>query len=137
MPAKPTNQPAVYLLHFTAPISANHTTQHYLGWAEDWPTRILQHRAGKSDAARLCQVAKERGIDFMVARIWPDGDRTLERKLKNRKEAPSLCPICRRRRHHHDQLPLLPSLEDEIDFYYYPVQKRGQQIIAVQAGCTR
>jgi hypothetical protein len=45
---------------------------------------------------RYCghQVAKERGIGFQIVRIWP-GDRTLECQLKNQKNAPKLCPICR------------------------------------------
>ena len=60
---------AVYLLHFTAPISPKHTCQHYIGYADHWPTRIIEQRAGSANAARLCQVARERGIDFQVARI--------------------------------------------------------------------
>lgn len=108
---------AVYLLHFSHPISPNHTCQHYLGYAADWPTRIAEQRAGGSTAARLCQVAKERGIDFVVARIWADGDRTLERRLKNRKDAPSLCPLCRQK-HSGNQLSLFPGLADEINFYH-------------------
>jgi hypothetical protein len=35
------------------------------------------------------------GIGFEVARTW-DGDRRLERRLKNQRNAPArLCPICR------------------------------------------
>jgi predicted GIY-YIG superfamily endonuclease len=82
----------VYLLHFERPISDSHTTQHYLGFAKSVDNRISQHRAG--DGARLCQVAKQRGISFSVARVWQDGDRALERRLKNRKNSPRICPIC-------------------------------------------
>jgi predicted GIY-YIG superfamily endonuclease len=81
----------VYLLHFQSPISPSHTTQHYIGWAEDLESRITAHRNGRG--ARLCQVAKERGISFTVVRTW-QGDRKLERQLKNRKNAPRLCPVC-------------------------------------------
>ena len=35
------------------------------------------------------------GIRFRVARLW-HGDRGLERRLKDRKDAPQLCPICGR-----------------------------------------
>lgn len=95
----------VYLLHFSHPIAANHTCRHYIGVADDLGARIAQHRAGTG--ARLTQVAKERGIGFVVARIWEDGDRTLERRLKDRHEGPRLCPICNRA--HDDQLDLFTS----------------------------
>jgi predicted GIY-YIG superfamily endonuclease len=83
----------VYLLHFDRPISERHTTQHYLGFTEDIEERLREHRAGHG--ARLTQVANERGIGYIVVRVWEDGDRTFERKLKNRKNAPCLCPKCR------------------------------------------
>jgi len=57
---------AVYLLHFSAPISPAHTCQHYLGYAEDVDRRIAEHRAGTG--ARLTEVAKQRGITFEVVR---------------------------------------------------------------------
>jgi hypothetical protein len=34
------------------------------------------------------------GITWKVARVWNDGDRALERRLKRRKSGPRLCPIC-------------------------------------------
>lgn len=85
----------VYLLHFDRPISPLHTCQHYLGFAHDLYQRLQQHRAGTG--ARLCAVAKERrvpyGRGFDVVAVW-QGDRTLERQLKNRKNAPCLCYKC-------------------------------------------
>ncbi|NJP11675.1 MAG: GIY-YIG nuclease family protein [Leptolyngbyaceae cyanobacterium RU_5_1] len=83
---------AVYLLHFDRLISPNHTTQHYLGFAENLENRISQHRNGSG--SRLCAVAKERGIGFVLARTW-EGDRQTERQLKRQKGSPRLCPICR------------------------------------------
>jgi len=82
---------AVYLLHFDSKI-ANHA-QHYIGYAEDVDTRVAEHRS--NPGARLMQVAKERGIGFEVVRVWPDGDRNFERRLKNQKHAWRHCPICR------------------------------------------
>jgi putative endonuclease len=123
---------AVYLLHFTAPISPRHTCQHYIGWAESWPERIAIQRAGSGDAARLCQVAKERGIDFIVARIWEDGDRTLERTLKNRHNARRLCPVCR------GEMEMLP----DVNFYHAVGAKRhlaqefAQKSHSVQTVCA-
>src|SRR5262245_58731859 len=86
----------VYLLHFHQPIApGKHTCQHYLGSAEDLQERLAQHRTGTG--ARLCQVAIERGIGWELARVWQapaQEGRKLERKLKNRKSGPKLCPIC-------------------------------------------
>ena len=81
----------VYLLHFDRPISDAHTCQHYLGFCLDLRRRISEHR--NHPDARLLQVAKERGIGFTVVRTWP-GDRKEERRLKNGKNGPKLCPIC-------------------------------------------
>ncbi len=81
---------AVYLLHFETRL---HHAGHYLGYAKDVQARIAEHASGHG--ARLTQVIAEKGITFTVARIWPRGSRKLERQLKNQKNAPRLCPICR------------------------------------------
>lgn len=82
----------VYLLHFERPISPNHTAQHYVGTAKMLACRLDMHKVRPD--ARLLQVAKERGIGFALARTWRGG-RIEERKIKNRKEGPRLCPICK------------------------------------------
>lgn len=79
----------VYLLHFDRRFKH---AGHYLGYAEDLDRRLASHRAG--NGARLLQVVAQAGIGFTLARTW-DGNRALERRLKNRKEAPRLCPLCR------------------------------------------
>lgn len=100
---------AVYLLHFVEPISKKHTTQHYLGYGSDVDVRIQQQRRGKKNiAANLCHVAKRRRIRFVVAKLWIDGDRKLERQLKNKKNHRKLCPICN---------GTIPSLDQDINFY--------------------
>jgi predicted GIY-YIG superfamily endonuclease len=83
---------SVYLLHFEKPISDRHTCQHYLGYADDVTARVNAHRTNRG--ARLTAVANERGITYTVVKIWPDGDRTFERKLKNQKNSRQFCPIC-------------------------------------------
>lgn len=98
----------VYLLHFDRPISDRHTAQHYIGWAYHLGSRANQHLAGRG--ARLTQIAKERGIGFVIAAAWP-GDRHYERRLKNRKNAPKLCPICRKA---HDLNQLTMELEEDL-----------------------
>lgn len=87
----------VYLLHFERPISEAHTAQHYMGFTDDLGRRLDAHRKG--NGARLVEVATKRGISFEVARTW-EGDRKLERRLKNRKAGPRLCPICQRESKH-------------------------------------
>jgi predicted GIY-YIG superfamily endonuclease len=79
----------VYLLHFDRPY--RHAA-HYLGIASDLEARIAAHRAGRG--ARLIEVITAAGIGFVIARTW-NGGRDLERRLKNRKNSPQLCPICR------------------------------------------
>lgn len=95
----------VYLLHFEQQIApGRHTCQHYIGYADNLPTRLQEHATGRG--ARLTQVARERGIGWRVARVWP-GNRTLERRLKNRKDAPHLCPLCGQPSpvHYADEIP--------------------------------
>jgi putative endonuclease len=79
----------IYLLHFE---TAHEHAQHYLGWALDHEERVKRHKAG--NGARLPQVFAEKGIRFVVARLW-QGTRFLERKLKNRHNHRRLCPVCR------------------------------------------
>jgi predicted GIY-YIG superfamily endonuclease len=101
---------AVYLLHFERPISEHHTTQHYIGLAYHLSSRMQQHLTGRG--ARLTQVAKERGIGFVIAAIFP-GDRNYERLLKRRKMGWRMCPICRQAARTRNQLALdLDPLDD-------------------------
>jgi predicted GIY-YIG superfamily endonuclease len=90
----------VYLIHFKQPYIARtgkqqHQVSHYLGWTIDLPSRLLEHRGGYG--ARLLEVANEAGIEWSVVQTW-SGGRDLERRLKNRKNARCLCPVCREAR---------------------------------------
>jgi len=78
----------IYLLHYDRPL---HHAQHYLGFTDDLDARTARHLNGFG--GRLPAVFSELGISFRIARTW-DGDRKLERKLKNRKNGRKLCPIC-------------------------------------------
>ena len=78
----------IYLLHYDRPL---HHAQHYLGFTDDLDARTARHLNGFG--GRLPPVFSELGISFRIARTW-DGDRKLERKLKNRKNGRKLCPIC-------------------------------------------
>lgn len=79
----------VYLLHFKQPYKH---ARHYVGFAKRLDERLEHHRNGTG--ARLMQVIRDAGIDWQLARTWPQGDRNFERAIKNRKASPRLCPIC-------------------------------------------
>jgi hypothetical protein len=85
---------SVYLLCFVdtagQPARYRHAG-HYLGWAKDVQARLAVQRQGRG--ARLVQVVLAAGLDVVLVRTWP-GTRLLERQLKNRHEAPRLCPRC-------------------------------------------
>ena len=83
----------VYLIHFNEKLSH---AQHYLGSTSDLVARLHRHDAGFG--ARLMEVIKEKGISWQLARVWRKGDFRLERKLKARKNGPTLCPICKANR---------------------------------------
>ncbi len=87
---------AVYLLHFDEPYKH---ARHYLGYADDnkLHARIDEHynaTRGDGKCHRLVVVAKEHGISFTLARVWPGADRKKERSLKGRSST-RYCPICR------------------------------------------
>ena len=81
----------VYLLHFNTPYWH---ARHYLGYAQkNLENRLLQHQNGTG--ARLMQVVNDAGITWKVAKVWPQGDRHLERRLKNWHGSGAFCPICK------------------------------------------
>jgi hypothetical protein len=89
--AKPAG--TVYLIHFDRPY--RHAA-HYLGFVaggeSDVAARLDRHRAG--DGARLMAVVTAAGIGWRLARTWPGYTRRDERKLKCRKGAGRMCPVC-------------------------------------------
>jgi predicted GIY-YIG superfamily endonuclease len=78
----------VYLIHLDKPYKH---ARHHLGWTTDLNSRLDAHREGRG--ARLMEVVKAAGITWQLARTWP-GSRDRERAIKNRHEAPRLCPDC-------------------------------------------
>jgi len=83
----------VYLLHFHRPYRH---AGHYIGWSRFLEKRLRHHERGTG--ARLMAAVSRAGITYTVARTWEGRDRNFERKLKNRKRAADLCPICRENR---------------------------------------
>ena len=81
-------QGTIYLLHFDQPFGH---AKHYTGWAKQLERRLAHHRAGTG--ANLLRHVKAAGIGWTLTRTW-DGDRNLERRLKNMGGASRLCPTC-------------------------------------------
>lgn len=82
----------VYLLCFDKKFKH---ARHYIGFAESeftFENRLRHHKKGRG--SRLMDAVTKAGIDFKVSRTWANGDRNFERKLKNRKNAAKLCPLC-------------------------------------------
>ena len=88
---KETLHGTVYLIHLDAPIAH---ARHYIGWAKWFKERIRHHRNGTG--AKFLAEAVRREINFDVVRTWENTNGNFERKLKNRKKARMLCPICRK-----------------------------------------
>jgi predicted GIY-YIG superfamily endonuclease len=83
----------VYLIHFETKYKHS---GHYLGYvSRRLDKRLQKHKWGLG--ARLLQVLKENGIRWKLVRVWVDGDRVLERKLKQRGGAARICPVCNSR----------------------------------------
>ena len=79
----------VYLIHFEQRF---HHAGHYLGFTKHLWFRIITHRANMG--AKLLRAVNHAGIRWVVVRTWAVDSQELERKLKNLKNSPRLCPIC-------------------------------------------
>lgn len=78
----------VYLIHFEEPYKH---AQHYLGWASNLDGRLRHHRKGTG--GNLMRIVTRAGIAWRVVRTW-DGDRHLERRIKNIGGLARCCPVC-------------------------------------------
>src|SRR3954468_19275781 len=84
----------VYLIHFEEKL---HHAQHYIGFVDkNLNKRIKKHKSNKG--AKLLMAVNNKGIPWEVVRVWEEGDRQLERRLKNCKKSRCFCPVCR---NHH------------------------------------
>lgn len=98
----------IYLIHFDQPIAKGHQARHYLGFSKDIAIRIQAHWSGRG--ANLTKVANERGISYRIVRAWK-GTRNDERRLKNQKNTPRLCPCCNEAPQNPTWLPALSNDE--------------------------
>lgn len=86
----PKKSRTVYLLHLTPPYRH---ARHYLGYTDQLPEeRLKDHLEGRGSP--LIRAAVGIGVEVTLARVWKRKSRTFERELKNKKNAPKLCPIC-------------------------------------------
>jgi predicted GIY-YIG superfamily endonuclease len=82
----------VYLLCFNSKLKH---AKHYIGYTktpDGLEPRMEKHRKGTG--SKLMAAVAKAGIDFVVTRMWPNGDQTFERMLKNKKNSKYLCPNC-------------------------------------------
>jgi len=82
----------VYILHFEEPY---YHARHYVGYTEDTGRRFKEHFNCHSSGSPLIQAALEAGIKITVSRIYFDGGRELERKIKKSHHTHRFCPICK------------------------------------------
>ena len=92
------NPGTVYLLCFSRSMGnlSNSRAQasHYLGWGKgNASSRLESHMAGRGSS--LTRAAVALGIKLTLVKTWV-GDRNLERKLKNKKNAKGICPACKK-----------------------------------------
>lgn len=86
----------VYLIHLHRQLNRGsqrdrRQVRHYIGWCADLAARIQAHERGCGSKFMAC--VRRVGISFEVVRVW-HGNPALERQLKRRKKAATLCPIC-------------------------------------------
>lgn len=81
----------MYLLHFVRPFAyGGHWAQHYLGWSQDIPRRMREHRQGRG--SYVTRVAYRQGVPFILDQTWPG---TLDRERELRAlGGPRLCRTC-------------------------------------------
>jgi hypothetical protein len=82
----------LYLLHFEPRYQH---AQHYLGYAANIARRLAEHKAGRACSSPLIRAALSAGCTVALARIWPEGTRSLERQLKRQGGLSRHCPTCR------------------------------------------
>jgi len=85
----------VYLMHLYAPVCPHRPARHYLGFSTNTVKREQDYRRGLVGYhGRLMLAAHERGIEFIVARVWKDCTKRDEKLLRDLHNNPKLCPIC-------------------------------------------
>jgi len=114
----------VYLLHFDRPLCH---AQHYIGYtesAETLPIRLDHHAHGRG--ASIMRAVTVAGINWHVVRVWPEADRSFERRLKDQKNSARLCPVCNILLDISLDVPLYSCLAQRKELIYASLQTRRQ-----------
>ncbi len=75
----------VYILELSSPLgNESHQAKYYIGWAKNFHARFAHHCKGTGSA--FTRAAVEKGI-VLTPVVLIEGDRSLERRLKNQKNA--------------------------------------------------
>lgn len=87
---------AVYILHFE---NKTFHAQHYVGWVEGTDMssvikRFVKHKSGSG--SKLMRSVFLKGIKVVIANVYFNGDRKMERKLKNQKNIKRYCNVCKK-----------------------------------------
>lgn len=105
----------VYVLHFDQPVRGK---THYMGSAADneLDNRLRRHQLGTG--ANLTRQAHTLGIGFTLGGLYQGSDRSLEKKMKRRRQHSKFCAHCKGPDHvgtlFHDVLyfaPIAPTPE--------------------------
>jgi predicted GIY-YIG superfamily endonuclease len=87
----------VYILHFSEPIGGNSArgkAQHYVGYTADFERRKGEHLRQNSSGSPLVAAAIDKGVGVVVAQVWQEAGRDLEKKIKRAKNTKKICPLC-------------------------------------------
>ncbi len=85
--------------------------RHYVGYSDNIAQRLQTHRNGQGSP--LLAAALAAGIDWHLVQVWPDADRSFERRLHHR-HGSRLCPepscqAVQRARRQQLRLPLVAA----------------------------
>jgi len=74
----------VYIVELARPLgNSTHSARFYVGWTVNLENRMWHHRHGSG--SRFLAAAAEQGIAFDVVLWIPGADKSVERRIKNRK----------------------------------------------------
>lgn len=85
----------VYLCHFVDRVNPDRPARHYLGFTQNVAKRERDHKCGvRHYGAALTFAAFERGVSFVIARVWANATKRDEKLLRDLHNNPRLCPLC-------------------------------------------